>query len=813
MTDPAAPAVSSPRFVRVALPLPLASSYIYRVPEALADRAVAGARVVVPVRRREMIGVVLDGDVQEPAMASRELLGAPDAEPAIPRALLGTAEWIAGYYGAPIGRTLRTVLPAGFWGTSQVVARVVDAARAPDEASRLLLRWLDARGGQAPVAAAARALKRPLWDLVTRLERRGALALRVEAPDTGGEGVTERVLVLAGERPTLLERDTLFKRRPRQRELYETVEALGGSASTRHLSEQLRIGGGVVRALVNSGLARIERTERLRDPFAGTPASPPPEQLTPAQSAALESIDTLAPGQAALLFGVTGSGKTLVYLEAVRHALAAGRGAIVLVPEIALTPQTVSRLRGAFGGEVAVLHSGLSDGERADAWRLLRRGERRVAVGARSAIFAPVKDLGVIVVDEEHEATYKNGETPRYQTRDVARVRARLEGARLVLGSATPSLDSMALVGPALRLLRLPERVESRPMPPVELVDLRVAPRVAGTGPVAWSQRLDEEIAGALARGEQALLLLNRRGFAAFLQCPDCGEVWTCAHCSISLTVHQAPPKLRCHYCGHEEPLPTSCRACAHPVQEMRGAGTQQVERMLAERFPDARLARMDLDTTSTKWSHQRILGAVERGEVDLLIGTQMIAKGLDFPNVTRVGVVDADTGLHLPDFRAAERTFQLLAQVAGRTGRGPKGGRVIVQTRNPAHHALLWAARHDAEGFVREERALRDSPPYPPAVALVNLVVSGTDEAAVTHAASQLADRCNALVERRGLALAVLGPAPCPLVRIKDRWRWHLVLKGPADEIGRVVRYLAPRLGRERDVRIAIDRDPASLM
>jgi primosomal protein N' (replication factor Y) len=502
-----------------------------------------------------------------------------------------------------------------------------------------------------------------------------------------------------------------------------------------------------------------------------------------------------------------------VYLEAVKRVLARGRGAIVLVPEIGLTPQTVSRLRGAFGDQVAVLHSALSDGERADAWRLLRRGERRVAVGARSAIFAPVQDLGIIVVDEEHEASYKNGEAPRYLTRDVAAVRAKLEGASLVLGSATPSLESMVRTRDRLRLLRLPERIGARPMPPVEIVDLRVAPKVAGTGSLAWSAALDSAITATHARGEQALLLLNRRGYAAFLQCPDCGEVWQCPRCTISLTVHRSPPALRCHYCAHEEALPFTCRACANPVQQMRGVGTQQLEQMLAERYPQARVARMDLDTTSTKWSHQRILGAVERGEVDLLIGTQMIAKGLDFPNVTLVGVVDADTGLYLPDFRSAERTFQLLAQVAGRAGRGPKGGKVVVQTRHPLHHALVRAAMHDAEGFLQEEHDLRRAPPYPPELHLVNLIVSGEGEADTANRAAEVADWCNALVSRHGLPVTVLGPAPCPLARIKDRWRWHVLLKGSSKVLGRIVRYAARRLPRVGKTRVVIDRDPMSLL
>jgi len=801
------------RFAQVALPLPLASSYTYRIPEKLRDRIAPGARVVVPVRRRELIGIVVAADVPGPAAAARDILATPDAEPAVPPGLLATAEWIAGYYGAPLGLTLRSVLPAGMWGTSQVIATLIPGARPLSGLGGEVIAWLGDRGGESSVATAARALGRPLWEVVDRLALAGAVSLRVEPPDSQGAAATERVIAVAGDPPTLLERDALFKRKPRQRQLYEALEGLGGTAQVRHVIDQLGFTDSVIRALGKQGLVKIGKAERIRDPFAGTPASPPPSTLTADQAIALSTVETLGPGDGALLFGVTGSGKTLVYLEAVRRVLARGRGAIVLVPEIGLTPQTVSRFRGAFGEQVAVLHSSLSDGERADAWRLLRRGERRVAVGARSAIFAPVADLGIIVLDEEHEASYKNGESPRYHTREVAAVRARIEGAALILGSATPSLETMVRTRERLRLLRLPERVASRPLPPVELIDLRVAPKVAGTGALAWSEALDAAILTTLARREQALLLLNRRGYAAFLQCPDCGEVWQCPRCSISLTVHQSPPGLRCHYCSHEEPLPYSCRVCANPLQQMRGVGTQQLEQVLAERYPEARIARMDLDTTSTKWSHQRILSSVESGAIDLLIGTQMIAKGLDFPNVTLVGVVDADTALYLPDFRSAERTFQLLAQVAGRTGRGPKGGRVLVQTRHPTHHALTWAAKHDTEGFLAEEEELRTEPVYPPLTFLVNLLVSGPAEAGVGRRAAELADWCQALIRKHELPILVLGPAPCPLAKIKDRWRWHVLLKGPSEALGRVVRYAAGRLQRGGATRIVIDRDPVSLL
>jgi primosomal protein N' (replication factor Y) len=801
-------------YAHVALPLPLYSTYTYRIPEALADRIAPGARVVVPLRQRELVGLVVDTDGEAPAIPARDILGAPDDEPTLPAPLLRTAQWIAGYYGAPLGLTLRAVLPGGMWGESQVIVTRAMSGPVTRGLAGEVLDWLGERGGEAAVSAIARALKRPVWDAVDRLARVGAVTLRVEPPDTDADRATERLLVLAGEPPSLLERDALFKRKARQRALYEAVEGLGGRAPVRHVLERLGFSDAVVRALVKARLARVEASERLRDPFADTPASPPPLLRTPDQEAGLAAIASLAPGEGALLFGVTGSGKTLVYLEAVRRVLAGGRSAIVLVPEIGLTPQTVSRFRGAFGDQVAVLHSGLSDGERADAWRLLRRGERRVAVGARSAIFAPVRDLGIIVVDEEHAATYKNGEAPRYHAGQVALVRARLEGAALVLGSATPALETMTLATEAkLRLVRLPERIGTRPLPPVELIDLRSAARVPGTGAVPWSVRLDEAVTATLARGEQAFLLLNRRGWAAFLQCPNCGEVRQCPRCTVSLTVHHAPEALRCHYCGHEEPLALGCQNCRHMVEEMRGVGTQQLERLLAERFPGARVARMDLDSTSTKWSHQRILGGVERHEVDILVGTQMIAKGLDFPSVTLVGAVDADTGLYLPDFRSAERTFQLLAQVAGRAGRGPRGGLVLVQTRNPRHHALVRAAQHDTEGFLGAELELRRAPPYPPLVALANLVVSGVEEPAVGQRAAEVADWCSGLVVRYRLPLEVLGPAPCPLARIKERWRWHVLLKGPSRTVGRVVRYGARRLTRAGDVRVVIDRDPVSVL
>ncbi|HET9275419.1 MAG TPA: primosomal protein N', partial [Gemmatimonadales bacterium] len=640
------------RFAQVALPLPLFEPYTYRVPETLADRVVPGARVVVPVRTRELIGIITAVDVPAPEVAAKAVLAAPDAEPALTAPLLGMAEWLAGYYGAPPGLVIRSMIPGGLWGESRVIVAVTGGMALGGTAGDLLA-YLAKKGGEAPLASAARALKKPLWDVADRLVRVGAAELRIEHPDPERSVSRERHLRLAGEPLTLIEREGRFARRPAQRRLYEALEQLGGTAAITHLAEHLGFGDGVLRALIRDGLASVVSVERPRDPFAGQEGTPPPPSLTPDQAVAVDRLERLRPGDGAVLFGVTGSGKTLVYLEAIRRAIDAGRGAIILVPEIGLTPQTVSRVRGVFGDQVAVLHSALSEGERADAWRALRRGEKRVAVGARSAVFAPVANLGVLVVDEEHEASYKNGETPRYHARDVARVRARLEGARLILGSATPSLETMAAVGPRLERLELPTRVGARPMPPVAVVDLRTAPVVATGSAVPWSESLDSGVGAALARGEQVILLLNRRGYASFLQCPSCGLVPECPDCSISLTLHRAPPALRCHYCDRRAPVPVTCTECGHEVQRARGIGTQQLEELLAERFPRARLARMDLDTTGSKWAHHRILERIERGEIDILLGTQMIAKGMDFPNVTLVGVVDADVALHLPDFRA----------------------------------------------------------------------------------------------------------------------------------------------------------------
>ncbi len=763
-----------------------------------------------------MVGLVLDvGDGSREDLKS--VLLAPDPEPLVPVPLLTLAEWLARYYAAPIGLALRAMLPAALWGASRLIAQLRDRDAARGATGQELLELLERSGGRAGAGTLSRKLRRPVWDTLQRLARAGAVVLETEPPDLGPRARTVRVLSLTTALPTLLERERTFGRARRQRAAYEAVDALGGEAPVKHLTDRLGFSESVLKGLVERGVGQIKPRQRLRDPFEDLGGTMPAEP-NPTQRDAVRALRALPPGGAATVFGVTGSGKTLVYLEAMRPDVEQGQGVIVLVPEIALTPQTIARVRGVFGDSVAVLHSRLSDGERVDAWRAVASGQRRVVVGARSAVFAPVRDLAAIVVDEEHDASYKHHESPRYHARDVALRRARIQGAgaRVILGSATPSLEIWA-ARDRIPVVQLPSRVTAQPLPTVTLVDLRTASQIPESGAVPWSCALDEAVHATLAAGEQVLLLLNRRGFAHFLQCSGCGDVWECPSCNISLTVHRTPPRLRCHYCSHDLPIPEKCPQCSGSVHRTRGVGTQLLERWLAERVPAARLARMDADTTSVKWSHHRILDAVERREVDILFGTQMIAKGLDLPGVTLVGVVDADTGLHLPDFRAAERTFQLIAQVAGRAGRGPAGGRVLVQTRTPAHPALVAAAAHDFEQFAARELEARRAPPYPPHVSLVNVLVSGTNEQLVADAAVEVGDWLQRLVVARAVgAVNVVGPAPAPLTRIKRRWRWHILLRSvDRSLLGRVIRYAARRAphATRGPVRVVFDRDPVSLL
>jgi len=588
---------------------------------------------------------------------------------------------------------------------------------------------------------------------------------------------------------------------------------------------------GVIKGLESKRLVGIFDEEQLRDPFANTPVTKPPV-LIPTKDqrnvidALISALDEDVPIPF-LLQGITGSGKTLVYIELLREALDRGQSAIVLVPEIALTPQTVSRFRAQFDDQVAVLHSGLSDGERYDAWRSLNNGQRRIAVGARSALFAPLSNLGVIVVDEEHDGSYKQSEAPRYLARDLAVVRARQTGAVCVLGSATPSLESWSNARTGkFRHLQLMKRVGGARLPEVRVVDLRVkkrgsddVSRINERGSGVLSSELVSAVDARLERAEQVILLLNRRGYSSFIQCRECGEVEQCLNCSISLTYHRAARRMVCHHCRYDALAPDRCPRCGSVDLSYRGLGTEQVERVTVETFPSARIARMDVDTTSGKWAHQRILDRVAKGDVDILLGTQMIAKGLDFPRVTLVGVVNADVGIHLPDFRASERTFQLLSQVAGRAGRGKLGGEVLIQTSLPDHYAIQAAVAHDFRAFAERESSARERPRYPPHLRMVNVILSSPDQRAAAKSAEAGAEwvrrwlRRKDAEESRGVEL--VGPAPAPIERLHGRWRWHFFLRSTSPgAIGRVVRALIDGFKVPGgDVRLAVDRDPVALL
>lgn len=810
-------------YVRVALPLPLNQTFTYAVEGAPPQ---PGTRVLVPFQRQERIGFVVGHGGEAGVKRIKSVLTVMDTEPSVSESQLRLARWMADYYVTSLGLALKTMLPSVFSDASRDVVTLRDGPHpkmSPRESR--LVEALASGTGQS-----VRALKRSLrmgsiWPEIRNLA--AARVLSVETlPPRAPPIKTERVVRVARWIDDLEELNTLVGRARRQADAYQVLAGSGGTAELAHLTGQSGFSRSVIKGLEEKGLAVVEDREVERDPFAKIPVGE--DQAHTPTDRQDEIIRTLAsafdagPTQPFLLHGVTGSGKTLVYIELLEHVLARGRGAIVLVPEISLTPQTVARFRARFGDQVAVLHSALSDGERFDAWRQLRSGRRRIAVGARSALFAPVADLGVIVVDEEHDGSYKQSESPRYQARDMAVVRSAQQGALCVLGSATPALESWHNVERGkFGLVSLPDRVGGGSLPPVRLIDLREERKKSKETGAARSEAglvltapLVEAVGDRLRRSEQTILLLNRRGYSSFVQCRECGDVEICPACSISLTYHRGTSRLICHHCRHEQPAPTRCPRCGSTDLSFRGLGTEQVERVVAETFPEARLARMDVDTTSGKWSHHEILGRVERREVDILLGTQMIAKGLDFPGVTLVGVVNADVGMHLPDFRATERTFQLLSQVAGRAGRGVLGGDVLIQTALPEHYAIQAALTHDYVAFATRELNERKHPAYPPMIRLVNVVVSSpTPEDAADNA--EAAARWLRAPGRVGAGVQIIGPAPSPIERLHKRWRWHFLLRSTSvKEMGAAAwRLHSDFRPRGPDVRIAIDRDPSALL
>jgi primosomal protein N' (replication factor Y) len=798
------------------------SLFDYAVPEALASAARAGCRVRVPMKTRRVTGVIVElaDEPEHAGMKLSALEAVLDALPALPAALLAAIREEAHAMLCPIGVAVHAALLPG-------ASPRAERALALTPRGREALRSGAARGETATLLALLEPGPRsPVW-----LARRGAAPARLAALER--DDLVARALVeRRGVQPARVRRARLadgvaleaacaspLARAPKQAALLREIAA-AGAAGTRveALTARDPKRAMQLRALVGRGLVAIDSSAAVLGEAGSERATPHP--LTGEQSHAHDTIAGALRGrrhESFLLHGVTGSGKTEVYLRLVADALALGRTALVLVPEITLTHQMVSRLRARFADRVAVLHSGLTPGERIAQWNQLRSGAVPIAVGARSALFAPLRDLGVIVIDEEHDGAYKSEEGFRYHARSLAARRARAEGCPLVLGSATPALETRyAAERGALVRLRMEDRPSGRPLPAVVLVDLvkerANLPRGARR---TISPTLARALRETLADGAQAILFLNRRGFSSQIACVDCQDVSRCKHCDISLTYHAAANSLRCHYCDYRVRPPAKCPACGSDQLALLGTGTERVEEEVRAAFPDARIARLDRDTAQRRGSVERVLAELRAGAKNVLIGTQMVAKGHDFPGVRLVGVLNADLGLHLPDFRAAERTFQLLTQVAGRAGRGAEPGRVVIQTFAPDHYAIRPVAAHDYERFYAEEISHRESLGYPPFGRLALVRVSATDALAAREAAVALANVGREASAAQGRGVEVLGPAEAPIAKLRDRHRQQILLKhreaGPVWRVAERIASAAEELPSA--VRATVDVNPSDML
>ena len=805
------------RAIAVAVPVPGLGPLTYEVPEGFPLPPV-GARVLVPLGKRAVTGIVL-GEMGiaapfDPRPAElKPLTDVLDREPFLPADVVNLAAWVADYYACGIGEAITTAMPPRAWIESERHAAITSTGEARLLSERGVRRdvlELLSGGKLASVAALTRK-SRGAHAVVAALEADGLITLTRPLKGAADASRTVRFAVLTAQGAE----EVTIALGTRQQEALHRLRGAPDGLALSVLAEQ-EIPTGVLTRLAKLGLVAIERRRIERDPFeaaADRITRAVVTDLTAEQTAALTTLMARASEtryHAALLHGVTGSGKTEIYLRLARAVREAGRGVLLMVPEIALTPAAAAIFRAAFGARVAIQHSGLSDGERYDQWQRIRRGDVDVVVGTRSAIFAPLADIGLIVVDEEHDGSYKQEESPRYHGRDVAVVRARSAGALIVLGSATPSLESFhnAQAG-RYELISLQRRVLDRPMANVTIVDMRAEFAVEGPDRII-SACLRDAMQLRLERGEQVIVLLNRRGFATVVFCRECGESMECPNCSVTLTVHKAAGRARCHYCNHSAPLPKVCAKCAGPFLEQLGFGTERVEEEVRALFPDARVGRVDRDTIRRRGAIGTLLATFARRELDVLVGTQMIAKGHDFPSVTLVGVISADVGLGLADFRAAERTFQLLTQVAGRAGRGVLAGEAVVQTLYPTHYSIRHACRQDYGAFYDEEIAFRRAMRYPPAVARINVIVKSRTRQGAMEDAGTIA---------QGMRLPgfdtwkVLGPAPAPLGRLKGEHRAQLFIKG-AQRIA-MRRALLAVLDGQPDLkrRTIVDVDPMSVL
>jgi primosomal protein N' (replication factor Y) (superfamily II helicase) len=814
-------------FCNVALPVPLRTAFTYAVPSALREFVQPGSRVLVPFRKKSLVGVAVELVESAPRAAKvREIIRVLDIVPALTPKLIELAQWIAGYYLAPLGEVFRAMLPPVVELRSQRHVVLTQAGRnliakwTPQESAPLDFPELSSEEAQlirllllkkSPPLLRSSDRLGTNSSVLARLHRRGLVEFREDV--VGRSRKTQRIVAWkssSGSHPLAGKEERIREILETQRGPLPLPQLLGLAQVTRAVIDRMLRGG-----FLESWEEPVDPAE---DPF-DTGYAPPAHELNAGQESVLKAIrarSELGEFGVQLLHGVTGSGKTEVYLRAIQETLARGKTSIVLVPEIALTLWIGRQCRSWFGAQfegVAVLHSALRDVERAREWWRVRHGQARVVVGTRSAVFAPLENLGLIIVDEEQENSFKQEETPRYHGRDVAIVRGKLEGALTLLGSATPSLESYHHARNAkYELLVLLSRVENRSLASVEIVDLREEFRhTQQTSPI--SAALHAGIQECLANGTQALVLINRRGYSWSVLCRSCGASVQCVNCSISMTYHKHRNRLECHYCGSIQQVPKQCPKCQSKYVYFFGEGSEQLEERLRKEFPGARIARLDRDTARTKRQYQETLGAFAGGALDILVGTQMLAKGHDFQRVTLVGVISADSSLNLPDFRAAERTFQLLTQVAGRAGRGELPGRVLIQTFYPEHYAIQDAVKQDYASFFEREMHFRRMMAYPPFTSLANVIVRGTSLEKAIRWSRQLSEYFS---PHDGHDVRILGPATAPLARLKKEHRFQFLLKSPKRSL--LTKLLAGALSycEAKEIpqtAVLVDMDPLTLL
>ena len=820
------------KYVNIVFPIPVDRAFSYLVPEELREKARVGVRVLAPFGNREMEGVIVGLPEKPEVEKLKEVMDILDDEPFFSDDILKLTEWIGKYYLSSWGEALKCATPAGINIISKRVVNIREiedrdkvlselSKTAPRQAQ--ILTTLGWEGGMSVNKLKTRLDTQGLYSALSSLERKGLINISTKISQPRIKPKIAHAVRLAKSHAEIEdELEAVRRRAPKQADVLAILLSRDEQLTlASHLAKLADTTTAAIKALEKKGLVAYEEVEIFRDPLEGelfdnTQHLKLNQHQEMALSEIIRSVEE-AKQEVFLLYGITASGKTEVYMQALSKVLEKGKGAIVLVPEIALTPQTVFRFASRFGNRVTVLHSKMSQGERYDQWRRIKSGQVDIVVGARSAIFAPMSNLGLIVIDEEHETSYKQGDSPRYHAREVAIKRAELTDAVVILGSATPALESYYKASQKeYRLLTLPERIDNVALPPVEIVDMRDEFTQKRNRSI-FSESLYEAIEDRIAREEQTILFLNRRGFATTVLCRECGYVAKCKNCDVSMTYHFNARAMICHHCNFRQPVPSLCPICNSTYIRHFGTGTERVEEEARKAFPEATIDRMDADTTSRRGAHRRILDAFKNGEIDILIGTQMIAKGLDFPNVTLVGVISADIALNLPDFRAGERAFNLLTQVAGRAGRGEAEGEVVIQTYNPDHYSILAAQDHDYRSFYREEIARREEWQYPPFTHAATILLSGKSDSVTMKAAEAVGSIFHSFQEAAFPDVEVLGPAPAPLARIKQYYRWHLILKAvdPDHLRGLIKEVMAkppPQISRG-DVRATADMDPMTVL